>query len=121
MTIFLSKHKNCITTSYFYGISCDQKFVLMILKKPKLTMSIVHVFKCMNPDMVRYSNNNLLTFILHVFFRFKTISKNIHSKVELLQKIILYSIFITVHYLRWVKNRQHFKNSFGKNSNYLSL
>ena len=28
--IFLSKNKNCITTSHFYGISCDQKSALMI-------------------------------------------------------------------------------------------
>ena len=25
-TIFLSEHKNCITTSHFYSIFCDQKF-----------------------------------------------------------------------------------------------
>ena len=25
---FLSRYKNCNTTSYFYGILCDQKYVL---------------------------------------------------------------------------------------------
>ena len=38
--IFLNKHKNCITTPYFYAISCGQKSVISYLSIS--TLSNVH-------------------------------------------------------------------------------